>query len=78
MWPAPTFLDACASKLLYIISFNSFRAGLFKERIVYLPYSCLEGQQYIFSVTKEIFQNTIKIWKFKILRHNILLYWDFR
>ena len=42
MWPAPTFLDACASKLLYIISFNSFRAGLFKERIVYLPYSCLE------------------------------------
>ena len=27
--PAPTFADACASKLLCIISFNSFRAGLF-------------------------------------------------
>ena len=27
--PAPTFSDACASKLLCIISFNSFRAGLF-------------------------------------------------
>ena len=26
---APTFSDACASKLLCIISFNSFRAGLF-------------------------------------------------
>ena len=26
---APTFADACASKLLCIISFNSFRAGLF-------------------------------------------------
>ena len=25
---APTFADACASKLLCIISFNSFRAGL--------------------------------------------------
>ena len=27
--PAPTFSDACASKLLCIISFNSFKAGLF-------------------------------------------------
>ena len=27
--PAPTFSDAFASKLLCIISFNSFRAGLF-------------------------------------------------
>ena len=26
---APTFSDACASKLLCIISFNSFKAGLF-------------------------------------------------
>ena len=27
--PAPTFPDACASKLLCVISFNSFKAGLF-------------------------------------------------
>ena len=27
--PAPTFSDVCASKLLCIILFNSFRAGLF-------------------------------------------------
>ena len=27
--PAPTFPDACACKLLCVISFNSFKAGLF-------------------------------------------------
>lgn len=27
--PAPTFSDVCASKLLCVILFNSFRAGLF-------------------------------------------------
>ena len=27
--PTPTFSDACASKLLCVISFNSFKAGLF-------------------------------------------------
>ena len=77
MWPAPTFQMHVPANCCILSRLILSEQVYLKRELCICPIVAQKCQQYIFCVTK-IFQNTIKIWKFKILRHNILLYWDFR